>query len=262
MKGNEKLYVHFHPDEREFVDRAWEWVRRASEGHEVKRTDFLDPRQAYITATLVNRSRDVQLRLDGGSGQAERKRALIAPDYVYADGEDMGISVLQITSPDRKWDELEHGDFLGALLGLGIKREKIGDIHVSPDRCHVLVTEEMAPFVNSHLRQVHRVSVLTDILPLPELQAADAEMKTAKLSVASLRLDGIASDVFRLSRTKIMAPIKAGRCKVNWKVEQNPSAPLEAGDVVSLQGFGRFKVIDVEGLTKKGRYWVTVGTFT
>ena len=44
------------------------------------------------------------------------------------------------------------------------------------------------------------------------------------LSVASLRLDGIASDVYRLADSKIVDPIRAGRCRVNWKVEEDPSA--------------------------------------
>lgn len=60
------IYDHFHPDEREFVDRAWEWVVHAGEYHEVKLTDFLDPRQAFILQSLVNRHPDVQVRLDGG----------------------------------------------------------------------------------------------------------------------------------------------------------------------------------------------------
>ncbi|MEW9106086.1 RNA-binding protein [Paenibacillus sp.] len=262
MTANEHIYSHFQPDERVFVDRASEWVERAAQLHEIRRTDFLDPRQAFILTTLVNRNADVQLRLDGGHEHAERKRALIAPDYVYAEGEEMGMHILQITSLDRNWEQLEHGDFLGAVLGLGIKRDKIGDIHVSDDRCHIVITEEIGAFLDTHLRQVHRVNVLTDIVPLSELQATHAELKMMTLSVASLRLDGIASDVFRLSRTKIVTPIKAGRCKVNWKVEENPSTQLHAGDVVSLQGFGRFKVIDIEGVSKKGRMRISVGTYT
>lgn len=35
------IYDHFHKDEREFVDRAWEWVVNAGQYHETIRTDFL-----------------------------------------------------------------------------------------------------------------------------------------------------------------------------------------------------------------------------
>lgn len=259
--SDNRIYEHFHPDEKAFVDRAWEWVERAAERHETKRTDFLDPRQAHILFTLANREPDAQVRLDGGSPLAERKRALIAPDYRQLDGEDMGIAVLDIASDDRKISELDHGDYLGALLGLGIKRDKIGDLHVSDTGCHALIAEEIGDFLVGHMKQAHRVDVSVSVRPLSELREVAVELEEQVLSVASMRLDGIASDVFRLSRTKIMAPIKAGRCRVSWKPVEDPSHPLKAGDVVSMKGFGRFKVIDVEGVSKSGRIRVRIGKF-
>ncbi|MFB9279980.1 RNA-binding protein [Cohnella cellulosilytica] len=259
--SDNRIYEHFHPDEKAFVDRAWEWVERAAERHETKRTDFLDPRQAHILFTLANREPDAQVRLDGGSPLAERKRALIAPDYRQLDGEDMGIAVLDIASDDRKISELDHGDYLGALLGLGIKRDKIGDLHVSDTGCHALIAEEIGDFLVGHMKQAHRVDVSVSVRPLSELREIAVELEEQVLSVASMRLDGIASDVFRLSRTKIMAPIKAGRCRVSWKPVEDPSHPLKAGDVVSMKGFGRFKVIDVEGVSKSGRIRVRIGKF-
>ncbi|MBP3964267.1 RNA-binding protein [Paenibacillus lignilyticus] len=256
-----EIYVHFHPDERPFVDRASEWIERAAFGHEVKVTDFLDPRQADIVASLVNRRADVGLRFVGGYEGAERRRAIIAPDYRDLESEPEGIALIEVTGGTQGHLELDHGDYLGALLGLGIKRDRIGDLHVHEDSCHCLVVSEIADYINIHLRQVHRVHVLTDILPLHQLRPAVSAMEEMNLSVASLRLDGIASDVHRISRTKIVDPIRAGRCRVNWKVEEDPSTPLKEGDVVSMQGLGRFKVLVVEGITKKGRVRVKIGKF-
>jgi len=258
---NSGFYDHFHPDERAFVDRAAEWVARAAEWHEVRRTDFLDPRQAFILTTLVNRQGDVALRLDGGYPEAERRRAILAPDYRPLEDEPAGIAVLAVTSGDEGIAKLDHGDYLGAILGLGIKRDRIGDIHVSREGAHFLVAEEIADYLNIHLRQVHRVHVLTDLLPLERLAVVKPELEEMNFTVASLRLDGICSDVYRISRAKIVDPIRAGRCRVNWKAEEDPSKPLREGDVVSLQGLGRFKLLEVEGLTKKGRIRVKVGKF-
>ncbi len=255
------IYEHFHPDEKAFVDRAWEWVERAAERHETRRTDFLDPRQAFILLSLANRRRDAAVRLDGGSPDAERKRAWIAPDYKPLDDEPTGIAVLAIESDDRRISELDHGDYLGAILGLGIKREKIGDLHVREDGCHALIAEEIGDFLIGHMKQAHRVDVAVSLLPLEALREVKPSLAESTLSVASLRLDGIASDVFRLSRAKITAPIRAGRCRVNWKTEEDPSATLREGDVVSLKGFGRFKLLEVEGVSKSGRIRVRVGKF-
>ncbi|MCD9024415.1 RNA-binding protein [Cohnella silvisoli] len=256
-----EIYEHFHPDEKSFVDRASEWVERAADRHETKRTDFLDPRQAHILFTLANRNPDVQVRLDGGSEQAERKKAIVAPDYKTLEDEDMGIVVLDISSDDRRISELDHGDYLGALLGLGIKRDKIGDLHVSEEGCHALIAQEIGDFLIGHMKQAHRIDVIVSIRPLTALREVISKLEEQVISVASMRLDGVASDVFRLSRTKIVAPIKAGRCRVSWKPVEDPSHPLKAGDVVSMKGFGRFKVLDVEGVSKSGRIRVRIGKF-
>lgn len=255
------FYDHFHPEERAFVDRASEWVERAAEWHEMRLTDFLDPRQAFILTTLVNRRNDVALRLEGGYPGAERCRAIIAPDYRPLDDEPAGIAVLAVTSADQEIAKLDHGDYLGAILGLGIKRDRIGDIHAGANGAHFLVAEEIADYLNIHLRQVHRVHVLTDILPLEQLAVVKPELEEMNFTVASLRLDGICSDVYRISRAKIVDPIRAGRCRVNWKAEEDPSKPLKEGDVVSIKGLGRFKLLEVDGMTKKGRIRVRAGKF-
>ncbi|WP_239617352.1 RNA-binding protein [Cohnella mopanensis] len=259
--SHKEIYEHFHPDEKAFVDRAWEWVERAAQRHETKRTDFLDPRQAHILFTLANRNPDVQVMLAGGSEQAERQRAIIAPDYKQLDDEDMGIVVLDISSEDRRVSDLDHGDYLGALLGLGIKRDKIGDLHVSDEGCHALITVDIGDFIVGHMKQAHRIDVNVTIRPLSALREVHMKLEEQVLSVASMRLDGVASDVFRLSRAKIVDPIKAGRCRVSWKPIEDPSHSLKAGDVVSMKGFGRFKVIEVEGVSKSGRIRVRVGKF-
>ncbi|MEX2462510.1 MAG: YlmH/Sll1252 family protein [Paenibacillaceae bacterium] len=257
---NKQLYMHFHADEHHFVDKAWEWISQASELHRVKRTDFLDPRQAGIVTALVQRTDNVRVHFDGGYKGAERQRALIAPDYRTVI-EDMGIEVLSIIGGDSKFLTLTHGDFMGAILGLGMKRDKIGDIHVHESGCHCLVAEEASSYLRLQLHQVHKVAVQTEIIPLAQFQPAKVDLEELHISVASLRMDGIVSDAFRLSRAKILLPIKSGKCRVNWKVEEDPSKQLHEGDLISVQGLGRFKVLEVEGMSKKGRIRMKIGRF-
>lgn len=258
---NDSVLMHFHPEERPFVERMAEVVGRVSDRHEVRVTDFLDPRQADIADMLVRRHPELHALFAGGHPEAERTRAVIAPDYIPLAPEDANLALVRISSADEGLSQLDHGDYLGALLGLGIKREKIGDLHVSPDGCQCVVAGEMADYINLHLRQVHRVRVWTDVLPIAALEPVLPQTAELTLSVASLRLDGVAGDVWRLSRAKVLEPIKAGRCRVNWKVEDNPARLLQEGDTVSLRGFGRFRLERVEGETKRGRLRVTVAKF-
>lgn len=255
------IYTHFSPEERPFIDQALDWIRRAGQAHEIKQTDFLDPRQQHILETLVNREHDVQVMFHGGYEDAERKRAWIAPDYVQLEQVDLSIEVLSIKSDDTNFAKLEHGDFMGAILGLGLKRDKIGDIHVLTDGCHCLAASETISYLNVQLRQVHRVHVMTDILPLEQLNVVEPELEEMTFTVSSLRLDALVSDAVRLSRSKAADRIRAGDCRLNWKVEIDPSKPVEEGDVISLRGFGRFKLIALGGKSKKDRLHVTIGKY-
>ncbi|WP_127579651.1 YlmH family RNA-binding protein [Paenibacillus koleovorans] len=255
------FYSHFHSDEHHFVDKALDWLERAGERHTVKLSDFLDPRQAHILTMLANRHSDAQVQLFGGYVGAERKRAWIAPEYKAPQEADFQLSLLAITSEDPQFGSLEHGDFLGALLGVGLKRDRIGDLHVKERQCHVVLATEVSDFFRMQLQQVGRAHVRTELLPISALEPVVQSYEEMGLSVASMRMDGIVSDVYRLSRAKVLPPIKNGRCRINWKVEEDPSKSLKAGDVVSFQGFGRFRVLDVEGETKKGRIRLKIGKY-
>lgn len=255
------IYTHFQTDEHAFIDRVLDWIEQADRYHELKLTDFLDPRQQFIVQSLVNRSQNLQVKFHGGTENAERKRACIAPDYRVLEDEDFAIQVLILSSDDLKISTLEHGDYLGGILGIGIKREKIGDLHLHEHGCHCIAASEIIEFIHLQLQQVHRVKVNTEITTLDKLLPVESDIEELNLSVASMRLDGIVSDVVRLSRTKVVQPIKSGKCKVNWKVETDPSYSLKEGDTVSLKGFGRFKVLGEEGVTKKGRNRVKIGKF-
>ncbi len=256
-----EIYSHFHLDEKIFIDKALEWIVNVERNHEMKLTDFLDPRQQFILNTLINRYPNIQIVFNGGYVEAERKRGLISHDYRSLDEENHSIKVLSISSEDTKLSCLDHGDYMGSILGLGLKREKIGDIIIHSNGCHCLAASETIQHLDLQLNQVHRVHVITEVLPLDQLITAKAKIEEIHFSVASMRLDGILSDATRMSRNKILSPIKSRKCKVNWKIEMNPSTHLKEGDMISLLGFGRFKLIEVSGTTKKGRILIKIAKF-
>ena len=56
------IYEHFRPDEEVFVDKVLEW-KRTAEYHQVKLTDFLDPRQQQIVSMVIGQG-DFPLQFD------------------------------------------------------------------------------------------------------------------------------------------------------------------------------------------------------
>ena len=72
------------------------------------------------------------------------------------------------------FDPASHPDFLGAVLGAGVKREKIGDILVnssSEGGAKVLATPAIAALTRA-LESVRTVKVNVDLFPLSELKQA------------------------------------------------------------------------------------------
>lgn len=116
------IYEHFRPDEVVFVDKVLEW-KQAAEYHQVKLTDFLDPRQQQIVTMVIGQG-DIAVQFDGATSRAERKRALIYPDYLVVNEEEFQVEGLEIDYPS-KFYTLEHRQILGTFMSLGLTREKM-----------------------------------------------------------------------------------------------------------------------------------------
>lgn len=252
------IYQHFRKAEQPFAERIIELTETVSVRHQSKLIDFLDPRQQYIAQSVVGGEHDVQLYLFGGYEDAERKRALIVPDYVQPENDQFNLTLLTIEYSPTFSKKLKHRDVLGSILGLGLKREKFGDVILTDDGQQVLVTNNIAEYVQLQLRQIGKTSVTCSATEWSQLLTPEEKWNFRSTTVSSFRLDALLADILRLSRAKTAQLIKLGRVKVNWKVEDQPSVTLEEGDHLSVKGYGRFLFAEFEKETKKNKYRVQV----
>ena len=257
--SKENIFMHFRPEEHPFVERSLDFVHRASGRNQFVVTPFLDPREQFILTSIVKREPDLMIFPDGGYEKAERKRAYIAPDYYGENPGLLDLSFLRLETKDSR--RLEHRDVLGSLMGLGIKRNMLGDILPHDEECDIIVAGEMAQYIFLGIGQVgrHRVSIRK--INRAELTLPEQNGKIRTASVASMRVDAILSEVYRVSRTKAASMVKSGKCKVNWKLVDQPDYPVAPGDLISLRGFGRLAVESIEGHSKKGRIWIKLSTY-
>lgn len=250
---------HFRKEEHPFIERALDWLDQVDHQHRERLTDFLDPRQFYILRALMAKYPHVNCTPFGGYAEAERCRVILHQDYYVPSQKDFSLSGFEVTSPTAGFQQLKHKDFLGSLLGCGLKRDKFGDILVHPGRAQVIVAQEIADYLHIHLNQVHRVPVVLEPIDLSAILPHLEEWKQMHITVPSPRADVVVGDVFRLSRSKVLPPIKAGHLKINWMVVDSPTFSLKEGDMISLRGYGRFKILKEEGTTKKGNIRFEVG---
>ncbi|MGB8002268.1 MAG: RNA-binding protein [Anaerobacillus sp.] len=250
------IYEHYRPEERTFVDRVLQWQDEVQERYAPRLTDFLDPREQDMVKQIIGNHPDVGVSFSGGVEGAERQRALLVPPYFEVAIEDFELTAFEITYPS-KFVSLTHPDLLGAMMGLGVKRGKFGDILVQEGQAQLIVAKEIADYVKMNLNQAGKASISPEEMSLSNVTITKAEWDEQAGTVSSLRLDTVLAEVYNLSRTKVSSMIEHDRAKLNWKVISQTSAEVAAGDYLSLRGFGRSKIISIDGKTKKEKWRIT-----
>ena len=148
---------------------------------------------------------------------------------------------------------LSHRDILGGLMGLGLTREKLGDILMEDGRCQVVVLREALPILLSQWEGAGRWKLKVREIPVSELSPRPPEVKTIRDTVAAMRLDAVLASGFSTSRSKAAELVSAGRVSVNHRECAKPDRVVEAGDVLTCRGLGKCVVREVLGQSKKGR---------
>ncbi|MBD2776548.1 photosystem II S4 domain protein [Iningainema tapete] len=242
-------------ENRDSIARVIDFAEQAIKTWEVVLTDFLSPPELVETQQVFNRLSDVQLVAWGGYPQAERQRIAIARSEMELDTSQVAVTLLDIAG-NFLFDTATHRDFLGAMLGTGIVREKTGDIIVLGERgAQVIVVPELAEFLEMNLQQVRSVPVKTQRIDLSELKVREPKKKELTTVEASLRLDAIASAGFGMSRSKMVELIDGSDVRVNWKDITQASHQVKTGDLIAIRGKGRLEVGEI-AVTKKDRYRV------
>ncbi|MBW4487443.1 MAG: photosystem II S4 domain protein [Trichocoleus desertorum ATA4-8-CV12] len=247
-------------ENRDAIARVIDQADQAIKTWEVVCSDFLAPPELADMQQAFGRLTEVQVLAWGGYPQAERQRVAIARSELPLEASQVEIAALDIAG-NFLFDPATHRDFLGALLGTGIVREKVGDIIVLGERgAQAIVVPDLVEFLELQLNQVRSVPVKTRRIELSELKIREPKKKELTTVEASLRLDAIASAGFGMSRSKMVDLIDGGDVRVNWKEIVSASHQLKPGDLVAIRGKGRLEVGEV-AVTKKDRYRVQLTRF-
>lgn len=222
-------------------------------------TNFLDLRQRSLVEKSLRElgvsSSEARCVFYGGYEDAERTMAVFLPDY--ADERDCPLSVIRIKAPSggRK---LTHRDYLGSLLGLGLKREMTGDILVTDSGADIIVMEEVKDFILFNYSKAGRTTLQPEEVPLSELKIPEQKTVMMKDTVASLRLDNVISSAFQLSRAKASEAIRSGIVFVNSMQVEKPDMQVDEGCKLVLRGKGKAYLRTVGSRTRKDRLFIEI----
>ena len=221
---------------------------------------FLDPYGQEIAETICASYEGIQLDFDGGSAGAERQRAMLCHRDFAGTPDGFAIACVE-AAWNGQFARLTHRDVLGAVMGLGIERELVGDILPAADMARIICDAKIADFIVSNLTMIGAVGVKTALSDLAAIPPREERTKEIRATVASLRLDSIAAAGFGISRSRAADDIAADKVKLNWQSAASASKTIKEGDVLSMRGRGRVEVTEVRGQTKKGRTVVVLNRF-
>lgn len=252
------MYQHYRREEHPFIDQVLSWKDIIERTFERRVTDFLNPREQLIVTQLIGETNeDFTLRFFGGGSYTERQRAIIAPFYEKITLDDFELTLLEAQFAE-KFITISHRDVMGAFLSLGIDRKKLGDIFVENGTLQIVTTNDMAPYVLTNLTTVKNANINLRTVPLTKLFDRKPDWHEINKTVSSLRIDAVLKEIYHLSRNDSAKYIAQNHVRVNFKIVDDAKFILETGDLISVRGRGRSKLISINGHTRKNRTRITV----
>lgn len=241
--------------------RFAELAQKSYQKNQYTFTGFLGLADAGCFYEMEKELSYVPYQLWGGYQGAERVMLRFGGEELMGYEEEFPISCLKASPVSAKFaDALTHRDYLGALMNLGIERDRLGDILIAGKEAFIFCTSSMADFITENLVKVKHTSVACTsaggILPDPDRDGTELAIQ-----VSSGRIDGVVSKVYRLSRGDGAELFRQKKVFVGGRPCENTSRLLKSGDVVSVRGYGKFEFLGETGVSKKGKLNVAVRSY-
>ena len=237
----------------ELLKRARDLAERCERSGTVCVSGFLSPAEQYELQTRLGYI-PCGLVFHGGGDNCERAAAFFLPDYMTEEMLDLS-EYLCAMKLKAYFGQPGHRDYMGALLGMGIGREWLGDIQVEGDTAYVFCMKSVLRHLLS-IEKAGRYTVKASQVPLEEVPARKVETESLSFSVMSPRLDAVAAGLFHLSRTEAAKQIAAGNVSLNYGQCLKADCIVKEGDILSLKGKGKGSISGMGGTSRKGRLFV------
>lgn len=251
MIDKDKIIRYYKATEEDILAaRLIEIAESVEKNKKYKASFFLSPSEFQIAEVICNASEDLSVVAYGGFENAERNKAVfVHRDFKYQIV--MDFVALEINW-DKRYYSIAHKDLLGAILAI-CKREFVGDIVLVETGAQVVVEEKMVEFLLQNLTKVGAAEVSIKKIAVEDLQVKEQKTKVITATVANLRLDAVAAAGYSTSRTQMNEGIKLQQVKLNHKPAKGAAQEVKVGDTISYRGRGRVEVVEIKGITKKGR---------
>lgn len=259
MNKQEILNKYDNEEDKLLVSRVLDKLEFVQKKNSIETTDFLDMHQKTVAEKVLKSQKITNYICYGGYSNAERVMIIIYPEKledVFNNNQyDFNniVKVIRVILPNEMKGKYSHRDYLGAVIKVGLKREKVGDIIVNLDGADLIVSKDISKYIVDSFKELTRFSK-SDIYEesIEKLNITEPKTEVLNIIIPSMRMDSIVSELIRTSRSKALEIINAERVFVNSEVITKNSKMLKENDMITVRGKGRFKIIKILNSTKKG----------
>lgn len=243
-------------EERMLLIRVLDKLERAEQRQMPGVSAFLSPREQALVRQVAP-----GCRFFGGVESAERKVAYYLPEYMMEAEFFQNGPVACLRAVFYEKNALSHRDMLGALMGAGIRRDAVGDICLQEKSCDFFVLTELTEYLLNNLTSAGKQHLHLERIPLSQAEKKEQGMKELHATVSTLRLDSVLAAGFHLSRSDAAEAIRSGLVALDSLTCLKPDRQVREGSEISLRGKGKFRVLSVDGITRKGRQGIRLGIY-
>lgn len=251
--------------DRMFVSSIIDKINKFDLTNHLVYTNFLDINEQAIAVSILNKL-NAYYYIFKPLEDTSRVVIFLLPDYMLKENiEDIFskyITVVKIT-PKIK-GKLTHREYMGAIYSLGLKEDMIGDIFVYKDNCYLFSFKQNEKYILDNLVKVSKIQVNLSILNVfsDEIKKIRVNFKSIEITIPSLRIDVILSEVFGLSRSKIKDKVDKSDLYVNSKPLYFAAYNVNLGDIISLKKCGKFKIGSIVRKTKSGKIVLNIQKYS
>ena len=224
----------------------------------ITNSEFLNEYQINMVEKELRKRGITNYFFEGGYENAESKILFAYPESL---GENIArenveniLKAIKIELPNEIRGKLQHRDYLGTVMSFGVVRERMGDIIVHEDSAYIIVLEENANYLKTSFEYEKRFKkTKISIIDVHEIKTKPIEFEEIIISVNSVRLDSIISEIIKTSRRIAQEFLEEEKVSINYAVETKPTKTIKEKDILIIRGKGKFIVDEFIGKNKKGK---------
>lgn len=262
MDKYEILDKYKKEEDKLLISKLFDKIKMVEKIGKIQYTDFLSPVELQMLKKVLNLIGYTNFKIYGVTENAQRNIVIIYPDKledVFRNNNFDFNTICNTIRVSNCEEKLEHKMYLGGLVKLGIKREKIGDIIVCDNGADIIVLKEVTKFLEVNLNQLTRFkNANIEVIDVENTVQKEQEFSEMKIIVSSLRLDNIVAELAKTSRSKASEILKDERVFINYECECKNTKSVKQSDIITIRGKGKFIIDEIVGNTKSGRFVLIV----